>query len=248
MTNPTIELLNNHRSIRRFNTEPLDSATIETLVTSAQMASTSSFVQAYSIIGVTDMEKKRALRAIAQQSYVQYCGHLFVFVADFYRHSVLADGHCDISASLGDSEGLIVATVDAALAAQNLVIAAEALGLGACYIGSLRNDMQQVIDLLELPAHTYPLFGLVVGKPEQDGSQKQRLPFAEIYHDNAYQQDKTAILSRLQTYDTDINAYYAQRDSAARQDDWSTQMQRKFGKRERADVDAILKKQGFLQQ
>lgn len=90
--NNTIETILNHRSIRSFTDELLTAEEIDTLVKSAQAASTSSYVQAYSIIGVTDKEKKRKLAALAgNQPYVENNGHLFVFCADLYRHKKLAE-------------------------------------------------------------------------------------------------------------------------------------------------------------
>lgn len=59
--NKTIETILNHRSIRSFTDERLSEEEVLTLIKSAQAASTSSYVQAYSIIGVTDQEKKASL-------------------------------------------------------------------------------------------------------------------------------------------------------------------------------------------
>ncbi|MGU4777261.1 nitroreductase family protein, partial [Escherichia coli] len=85
--NPTIELLLNHRSIRKFKDEQLSSEQIQTIIASAQAAATSSHVQAYTIIGVTDREKKQKLAELAgNQAYVAENGHFFVFCADLYRH------------------------------------------------------------------------------------------------------------------------------------------------------------------
>lgn len=88
--NETIKLLQNHRSIRKFEDKNLDKDTVQTLVKSAQQASTSSYVQAYSIIGVTDPEKKKAIREISTQAHVENNGHLFIFVVDYNRHKELA--------------------------------------------------------------------------------------------------------------------------------------------------------------
>ena len=59
----------------------------------------------------------------------------------------------------------MVSVIDAALAAQNMSIAAESMGLGICYIGGIRNNLNEVSELLETPEYVLPLFGLVVGQP-----------------------------------------------------------------------------------
>ena len=77
--NKTIETILNHRSIRSFTDERLTEEEVLTLIKSAQAASTSSYVQAYSIIGVTDQEKKAKLAELAgNQPYVEKNGH-FLF-------------------------------------------------------------------------------------------------------------------------------------------------------------------------
>jgi Nitroreductase len=171
--NDVIKLLNNHRSLRKFTDEKLSEETIRTLVGAAQSASTSSYVQAYSIMGVTDPEKKKALREISTQSYVEHNGHLFVFVVDFYRHKELAK-QAGKEISYDKTENLIVGVVDASLAAQNLATAAESMGLGICYIGSLRNDIKKAGEILGLPEGAFVLFGMVAGYPEQEKTVRKK--------------------------------------------------------------------------
>ncbi|MGB4944465.1 MAG: nitroreductase family protein, partial [Trichococcus flocculiformis] len=180
-----------HRTVRDFEERPLSPEQIETIVRSAQAASTSSFVQAYSIIGVTDRDKKHALSKIARnQHFVAENGHFFVFCADLHRHDVIGkmEGK-DVADSLESTEKFMVSVVDASLAAQNAALAAEAMGLGICYVGGLRNDLEKVSELLKIPDKVIPLFGLAVGYPASVNDQKPRLPFEHIYHENEYQQN-----------------------------------------------------------
>ncbi|MBV7434897.1 oxygen-insensitive NADPH nitroreductase [Cardiobacteriaceae bacterium TAE3-ERU3] len=245
----TINLIHNHRSIRRFKPKALDQATVERLVAAAQMASTSSYKQAYSIIGITDPEIKQALSEIATQQHVRDNGHLFVFVADYYRHHLICqEAGYEHSESLDTTEGYSVAAIDAALAAQNLVLAAESLGLGACYIGALRNDPQRIIELLDLPQYTLPLFGVVVGYPDSEGSQKPRLSLNAVYHENHYQHDPAVVKAALDEYDQRIADYYEQRSSGKRPESWRQLMVKALHPVKRKTLHAIAKAQGFLQQ
>lgn len=244
--NDMIQLLQNHRSIRKFKDKALDQETIKTLVHSAQSASTSSYVQAYSIIGITDQHVKQQLREISGQSYVEYNGHLFVFVVDYHRHHRLGNHlNSNVDDYFGTTESLLVGTVDAALASQNMAVAAESMGLGICYIGSLRNNMQRVIDLLNLPDYTYPLFGMVVGVPDDEGSQKERLPLNVVYHENTYQPFN---YDDYKAYDARTSAYYKARTEGKRNDKWSEQVIQMLGGKARLDVDGVVKQQGFLKQ
>lgn len=70
--------------------------------------------------------------------------------------------------SLPYLESLLLGKIDAALAAQNAVVALESLGLGSVYIGGIRNYIEGVANELGLPPQVYPVFGLCVGYPSPD--------------------------------------------------------------------------------
>lgn len=248
--NQVINTLLNHRSVRSFTDETLTDEQIRLIVESAQRASTSSFIQAYSIIGVTDPEKKARLAEIAgNQQYVIDNGHFFVFCADLYRHELIGElREADVKATLETDEKLLVAVIDAALASQNAVVAAESMGLGICYIGGIRNDMFAVKEVLSLPERVLPLFGLAVGVPEHVEDQKPRLPLEHIYHENTYVADTEQLKQELDAYDTTIHDYYAARESNQRSDTWTGQMGRMLSKPTRLDVKDFLKTQGYLKQ
>ncbi|KGX91620.1 FMN reductase [Pontibacillus halophilus JSM 076056 = DSM 19796] len=242
--NETIETILNHRSIRSFTDEALTNEQIDTIVETALMASTSSFMHAYSIIGITDQKKKDQLAEVSGQHYVKENGHMMIFCADLSRFSRMGrDNEVEeMKTNFESTEHLLVSSIDAALAAQNAAIAAESMGLGICYIGSLRNDIARVDSLLELPQHVIPLFGMVFGHPNANTEKKPRLPKEAVYHENRYdpEQDKY-----IEAFDKKIAAYYAKRKQNARQDTWSDQMTRRFKKPIRLDVTDYVQRKGF---
>ncbi|MBU5266478.1 oxygen-insensitive NADPH nitroreductase [Virgibacillus proomii] len=241
MTNSAIQTIMNHRSIRKFKDQPLTEAQIKTIVNAAQMASTSSYVMAYTIIGVTDEQIKEQLTAISGQPYVQNNGHLFVFCGDLHRAEQLGttEEQTAMQESLASSEQFIVMTVDAALAAQNAAITAEDLGLGICFLGSLRNDIHRVSELLQLPERVVPLFGLAVGYPNHEPEQKPRLPLEVVYHENKYQPFEQQ-LPFIKQFDAQLQKYYEKRKQNRRTDNWSNQIIHKFSNPIRMDVTPFL--------
>ncbi|RWZ60821.1 oxygen-insensitive NADPH nitroreductase [Halobacillus fulvus] len=241
--NPTIDTLLNHRSIRKFQDVPIEKDQLETILAAAQQASTSSYMMAYSIIGVTDPDKKAALSEISGQSYVKDNGHLLVFCADLNRPTLKAsqEQYEQMLDNLENSEHFLVSSIDAALAAQNAAIAAESLGLGICYIGSLRNNIAKVDEILELPDHVIPLFGLVMGVPAHEPERKPRLPQKAVYFENSYGNPESA----LDDFDKTMVDYYTTRSSNTRTDDWTTQMLRRFMNPMRMDVTEFVQKKGF---
>lgn len=220
--NETIELLKNHRSIRKFKDKSLSTEQVEAIVSAAQSASTSSFVQAYSIIGISDQNKKKQLAELAGgQSYVEHNGYFLVFCADFHRHKQAAgiEG-VNIDRNLESMETFMIALIDTALAAQNAAIAAESLDLGICFIGGIRNNIEKVSDLLKLPDRVIPLFGMAIGYPEDEAAIKPRLPLKAVFHENEYEDKQT----ELEEYNEIISAYYNERTGGLRQDRWTEQI------------------------
>ncbi len=245
--NQTIETILSHRSVRKFEDRPLTNEQIKTIVKSAQAASTSSFIQAYSIIGVKDKDKKKRLAELAgNQPYVEDNGHFFVFCADFRRHALIGEMEAtDVTESIESTEKFMVAVIDASLAAQNASVAAESMDLGICYIGGIRTNIQEVAELLGMPANTIPLFGLAVGYPAQDTAVKPRLPLEHIYHEEVYQQDEQAYKKQLEDYNKEISAYYHERTKGKRSDTWTSQMAGMLKEPKRKHMKEFVERKGF---
>jgi FMN reductase (NADPH) len=241
--NQTIETILNHRSIRKFSDEKLTSDEIELILKAALQASTSSHVMAYTIIGVTDEKLKSDLQAVSGHPHVKNNGHLFIFCADLQRNYQLTSGEKAefVQQNIESTEQFIVATIDATLAAQNAAIAAESMGLGICYIGSLRNDINRVDELLELPEYVVPLFGLAAGHPEHQPEVKPRLPLEAIYHENTYDQDKEKQDKLIADFDEYLKSYYQTRSSNKKVATWTDQMMDKYRVPTRMDVAPFVK-------
>ncbi|MGM9928148.1 MAG: oxygen-insensitive NADPH nitroreductase [Bacillus sp. (in: firmicutes)] len=247
--NEIIEKILNHRSIRSFEDKPLSAEQIETIVQCAQAASTSSYIQAYSIIGVTDPEKKAKLAELSgPQSYVEKNGHVFVFCADLHRHEIAGamEGK-EVTESIESTEKFMVACIDAALAAQNAALAAESMELGICYIGGIRNNLQEVVEMLNVPKRVIPLFALVVGYPKNWSAKKPRLPLANVYHENEYQADETSE-NQLKAYNEIISRYYEERTNGKRNDTWTEQIVGMLSKKSRGYMKDFVEEQGLKKQ
>ena len=148
----------------------------------------------------------------------------------------------DVLPSIESTEKFMVALIDASLAAQNAAIAAESMGLGICYIGGIRNKLDEVKELLKTPDRVIPLFGMTVGYPEKINDQKPRLPFEHIYHEEEYEQDKDVYLRQLQEYNEIISTYYEQRTDGKRKDRWTEQMANMLEKQTRMYMKEFVQK------
>lgn len=238
--NEHIDLMHRHRSIRTYQDETISEEHIRAAVAAGQMASSSSNVQAYSLIRITDEgEREKLVELTGGQNQVAQAGAFFVVCGDTMRHRICCErtGR-DYVSSL---ERFLVSALDAALFSQNLVLAFESLGYGICYIGGLRNKLEEVTKLLEIPSGVYPFYGLCVGISDESPSLRPRLPLDLVYFQDRYPDEK-AILGRLEAYDEKIASYYHQRgeDRPA----WSTRMAELFSTSRRADLGTYYRSQG----
>jgi FMN reductase (NADPH) len=242
--NEVIKTILNHRSIRDFEDKPLTDEQIKTIVSSAQAASTSSFIQAYSIIGIKDPAKKKKLaELVGNQPYVESNGHLFVFCADLHRHKLIGDyEQKEVISSIESTEKFMVAIIDASLAAQNAAIAAESMGLGICYIGGIRNNLDEVKKILKTPERVIPLFGMTVGYPAKVNDLKPRLLMEHVYHEEEYEQNEEVYLHQLKEYDEMISSYYVERTGGKRKDRWTEQMANMLEKQTRMYMKQFVQK------
>ena len=238
--NDVIELMLAHRSIRAFTHESVPDADIIAAVAAGQKASTSSNIQTYALVRVTDSEKREAFIEISGgQEKVRDCGAFFVICADMRRHRLLAE-RCG-SPCEENVESFLLSVIDASLFAQNMALAFESKGWGTCFIGGIRNDLKAVQTLLALPQSVSPLFGMTVGRSAEDPWPRPRFPVDTIMHDNGVVSDDD-VLSQCDAYDALMKDYYLKRGASGRT--WCGQMERFFEQPKRPHLKAFYEGKG----
>lgn len=236
--NPTLDLICDHRSIRKYTDQPITETQRTAIIDAARASSSSSFVQCVSIIRVTDPALRQRLVTLAgEQPYIAEAAEFWVFCADFHRNFTLCP-----QAEPGRAEQLLTGVVDTGIMAQNAVIAAESLGLGTVYIGGIRNHIEEVGDLFGIPQHVLPLFGVCFGWPAERPERKPRLPASILVHDNQYHHLDTA---QLAEYDQTVSDYYQHRSTHNRQETWSDHIRRTVVRETRPFILDYLHKQGW---
>ncbi len=176
------------------------------LVAAAQSAATSSNLQLWTVVSVQDPARRAVVAELcAGQAQVRQAPWFLCFLADHHRLRRAAAEVGETALGLDYNEFYTMAVVDAALAAERMVCAAEGLGLGVCYIGALRNDVDGVAEVLGLPDGVVGLFGLCLGWPADgfDGAVKPRLPQASVWHRERYDPD-----AGIGDYDARMAAFY----------------------------------------
>jgi nitroreductase len=187
----TVAQMFRHRSHRAYRPDPVPQAQLERLVDAARHASTSSFIQAYALVAVRDPAiKGECARLCAGQRHIAEAPVFGAICADLHKLVVACARH-GAQIQTQSFELFLQATVDAALFGQNLQLAAEAEGLGACMIGAARNHPIELAHLLGLPRHVYVVFGMTIGVAADDPVPRGRMPLDGVLHVDRYDNART---------------------------------------------------------
>ena len=210
-TNPVLDCLMNHRSIRKFKPDPVPEATIETILRAGIRAATAGSIQPYAFIVIDEPE------LLKQISYID--GPLaIVAVVDQYRVKRYYELN-DAPFYNNQAINLMISYWDATIALQNVVVAAESLGLGTVYIGMVLSMKLQ--EALGVPEHVVPAGLVTLGYPDEEPELKPRLPLEAVVHRNGYQMPA----------DEDIAAWYREGDEAWQQrfeNEWTEERRAKL--------------------
>ncbi len=239
------------KSDRRYIDKPVSRELLELLAAVALTAPTKSDMQQRDIIIVKDRTIRARLEAcIPAQAWIAKAPELLVFCANNrrqrqiheWRHRPFANDHLD---------AFFNAAVDAGIAMQAFITAAETVGLSCCPISAIRNDSATVSDILALPDHVFAVAGLAVGWPQGDKPIALRLPLAATVHvDRFSDQD---IEAQVAAYDRRRHALQpmlgpqrsADEFGAADPYTWSEDKARQYAKPERESFGAFARAKGF---
>lgn len=226
---PVLDVMLNHRSVRHFLRDALPDNTLETLVAAAQSAPTSSNLQTWSVIAVESQERRDALaNLVGPQKHLGVAPLVLVFLADLSRIERLGQAQAREPVGLHYLDTFLMGVIDAALAAQNAVVAAEAMGLGTVYVGGMRNQPEAVAKVLGTPQNVFPVFGLVVGHPDsaRPAQVKPRLPQSAVLHREQYQVPANP-QEEIGDYNDALRAFM--RANGMKEVDWSAQVVERLG-------------------
>lgn len=243
-TSPTIEVLNQHVTIRSFTDKNIPEQLLTQILEAARRSPTSSNMQAYSIIVVRDQAVKRELAILAgNQKYVETCPIFLAFCADLNRlKSACALHNAEMTNNL---ETFLISTIDASLVGMSVQTGAESMGLGAVMIGALRNHSREVAELLGLPPHVYVTFGMCLGWPDRDNipPQKPRLPADLVIHQEKY--DISNPKSKIEAHNKALAQHYASMGKNLDVAAWSGVIARNLSRPIRPNLKVTLEEMGL---
>ncbi len=197
------DILLNRRTIRKYSAKPVDNKLLNEMLMMGCRASTTGNMQVYSIIINRDNEKKKALAPLHfNQRMITEAPVVLTFCADFNRFNKW----CRLRKAEPGYDNFLsffTAAIDALLVAQTFCIAAEAKGLGICYLGTTTYNAHKIIEVLNLPKGVVPVTTVTLGWPDEYPVQVDRLPVDAIIHHETYK-DYTS---------EDIDLFYSEKEN-----------------------------------
>ncbi|MCP3463240.1 nitroreductase family protein [Bradyrhizobium sp. CCGUVB23] len=241
-------------SIRKFRPEQIQGHVLRRLCALALCAPTKSDLQQRDIIIIDSPALRSEICVLLAsgrlgQKWLEEVPNLLIFCGNNRRqrrlHALRArpfiNDHLD---------AFFNASVDAAIALSSFVIAAEAEGLGVCPISAVRNHPDRLAELLNLPAHVFPVAGLAVGYPDEQPPRSLRLPLHVTIHHNTYTDD--TLDAAIEEYDRHRSAdqpytmqRYVKELGRSESYGWSEDKARQYSFPERQDFGAYVKRIGF---
>jgi FMN reductase (NADPH) len=252
LSTPTINQIYQHASVRKYKPDPVPNSIVEEIIAASQRSSTSSNLQIWTVVAVTNERKRARLMEICNnQKHILQAPLFLTWCADISRLGRI----CRLLGYQFDPayvENFLVSAMDATIAMQTAALAAESMGLGMCYIGAIRNNPLEAVELLELPELVFPICGMTVGWPDETPFKKPRLPLEAILHWESYGVDDEETLLRQydqEMFDTGIFGNdlvpVQGREGETRKFSWMERSARKVTRPARAHTRQDAKEQGF---
>jgi nitroreductase len=192
-----IDLLNQHRTVRRYTEQSIDNSLLDQLLEAACRTSNTGNMQAYSIVVTTDATIKKALApAHFNQSMITEAPVVLTFCADFNRVNKWCEQR-QADPGFDNLQSFMASTIDTLLTAQTFCISAESVGLGICYLGTTTYNARPIIDALQLPKLVVPITTITVGYPASIPEQTDRLPLAAVVHRERYSDYTPTVIDEL---------------------------------------------------
>jgi nitroreductase len=193
------------RSIRKYSQEPVSEDLLNDLLTAGCRSSNTGNMQVYSIIVTRDQEMKNKLFPLHfNQKMITDAPVVLTFCADFNRFIKWCEFR-KAEPGYDNFLSFMTAAIDAIIATQTVCIAAEAKGLGICYLGTTTYMARDIIDVLKLPKGVVPVTTVTLGWPSENPEQPDRLPLEAVIHYEVYKDYMK----------TDINNFYSEKERRA---------------------------------
>lgn len=243
--NQVLETITNRHSVRHYLPTPIEPEKLQAVIEAYRLAPNSINGQQTTLMVIQDQERKAKMMEWAWgQPYIGQAPVFFVICLDYHRIDIAGATH-GIDVKPDNLDALVTGFFDGGLALENMMIAAQSLGLSTVTIGAIRGNIDEIRQELGLPQHVLPLVGLVMGyaDPTTTVTPKPRLPqSATVFYE---QYDEASLLEAVHAFDAEILAYNATRAGQKSSTGWVEKTAGFYSKNVNPKFVAQLKNAGF---
>lgn len=193
----TIELIHRHRSIRRYKNKDIPQDVLDKVLEAGTRASNTGNMQVYSVVVTRSAEMKEKLSPLHfNQPMIRQAPVVLTVAADVARfhHWCALNG---AEKSYDNFLWFVCGCVDSMLFAQNMALAAEAQGLGLCFLGTTLYMAKEIAQILEMPQGVVPITTITLGYPDEEPGLSDRLPLKAVVHYEKYRKDSDEDIRQL---------------------------------------------------
>ena len=200
--NPTLETILKHRSIRKYQEKKIPQDVLERVLEAGTRASNTGNMQVYSVVVTQSAEMKAKLSPLHfNQPMIKQAPVVLTVAADVarFQHWCEING---VERSYDNFLWFVCGCIDSMLFAQNIAVAAEAEGLGLCFLGTTLYMAREIAQVLEMPKGVIPITTITMGYPAEEPALSDRLPLKAVVHYETYRKESDEDIRQLY-YDTD---------------------------------------------
>ena len=250
--NKTLSDILAHRSCRNYKPDSIPEELIQTLFATAFSAPSKSDLQQACVIRIEDQTEQQRIAALSPHTaWVAKAPVFMVWCGDSRRIRRLSEWRSHPFAN-DHLDAFMNAAVDAGIAMQTFIIAAEAVGLGCCPVSEIRDQINPLSSELKLPKWVFPVAGLCVGWPAEETRISLRLPLHTTMHLNRYNDSK--LVEQVADYDRRREAIeqtpreqqrMVEKFGISSEYGWSENRTRQYAVPARTDFGRYIRDQGF---
>lgn len=183
-----IEILHNRASVRNYSEKEIEPEILDQIFKAAVHGPSGGNLQPWSVIKIQNQEVKDKLGEMVFQKFISKAPVLLLFCMDLRRNEILAKkGNAPYTAR-ESFRHFWISFQDTIIAAQNICVAADAYGLGSCYIGTIMEFHNETVDMFKLPSGVYPVVLLSIGYSQTKYPKPTKKFSVDIMvHDEVYQ-------------------------------------------------------------
>lgn len=199
-----MEQILSHRSIRKYTDKEVSREILDKVLQAGIRASNTGNMQMYSVVVTRQSEMKAKLSPLHfNQPMIKQAPVVLTVLADVARFH----RWCELNQAEKSYDNFlwfVCGCIDSMLFAQNLTVAAEACGLGVCYLGTTLYMAKEIAQVLELPQGVVPVTTITLGYPAEEPALTDRLPLQAVVHEETYRKES----------DEEIRALFAEKEAS----------------------------------